>query len=364
MGADDAVNAPRLLFVPVSGAQGAGEYFRSLTLARAAQRRWPQASISFILNREAGYAARTPFATELIDGSPTHDSAAVNGVLARLRPHVVIFDSAGRRAQLACARGAGARTVYISSRPSARWKGFRLRRMRELDQHWLVWPTALEGGLSSWERLKLKLAPGVRIVHLDVIFPEPDSIRAQATCGSLGVTPGAYTLFCAGGGGHASEGRPAPDAFALAAAEVARAHGGRVLWIRGPNYSGTVTSLPGVKVVDAVAAEQMVDLLSEARLGVLNGGSLLLQALALGLPTVVAPVAGDQRQRIAACAARGVVRASDLDVAALATASLGLLGDATGYDSLKRRVAALGLRNGVDTALDALASLLGVAEAA
>jgi hypothetical protein len=50
---------PRLLFLPVSGPQGASEFYRSLTLAEAVRQRWPQAEIGLVINRQArGYAAQ------------------------------------------------------------------------------------------------------------------------------------------------------------------------------------------------------------------------------------------------------------------------------------------------------------------
>ena len=49
-----------------------------------------------------------------------------------------------------------------------------------------------------------------------------------------------------------------------------------------------------------------------------NGGSLLLQAIALGAPCVAAPIAEDQPARISLCAARGYVRPAALDASSLA----------------------------------------------
>src|SRR6202011_3083892 len=58
--------APRILFVPVSGTYGMGEYARSLAIARAASRRWQGAAIQFVLSRAAPYPARAPFPTPLL----------------------------------------------------------------------------------------------------------------------------------------------------------------------------------------------------------------------------------------------------------------------------------------------------------
>ena len=121
------MSAPALLFVPASGAQGSGEYYRSLAIARAAQARWPAARICFIVNSAAGYARQCPFETVLVEGSPTYNTAAVNATIDRMKPDIVVFDSAGRVGQLAHARRRHAATVYVSSRFKTRWKGFRVR---------------------------------------------------------------------------------------------------------------------------------------------------------------------------------------------------------------------------------------------
>ena len=59
----------RVLFVPVSGARGMGEYARALALATAAARRLPQLQVHFIVSREAPYAADLPFPKTLIPSS-------------------------------------------------------------------------------------------------------------------------------------------------------------------------------------------------------------------------------------------------------------------------------------------------------
>jgi hypothetical protein len=349
---------PRVLFVPVSGAKGAGEYFRSLTVAHAIRARWPAAGITFIVSRSAGYADAVPFPSVLIDRSPTYDTAAVNRAIDELRPDVVIFDSAGRVAQLRHARRRGARTVYVSSRPKTRWKGFRLRRMLELDQHWLAWPRALDGGLSRLEKIKLRLMRSVSVVFLDCLFPPPDTNRAAACRRELGLDHDPYVLFCAGGGGYEYQGFSAPEIFGRAAAEVARVNSVRTVWVRGPNYTGTLASRPGLLSLGTLTGAQLIDLLSGARFAVVNGGSLLLQALALKIPCIAAPVAGDQDARIRVCAERRLLIPAELDFTALASAVLMLAGDARRIDEVKARLTKLDLSNGVDTAVQAIADLL------
>lgn len=350
--------APRLLFVPASGAQGAGEYYRCVAIARAAHARWPGAEIRFIVNAEARYAASSPFRTVQVQGSPTYNSAAVIGVIGEFKPQVVAFDSAGRVAQLAHARRSGAATVYISSRFKTRWKGFRLRRMRLLDQHWLAWPRFIAGDLTPWERIKLRLMGRPEIVFLDPVHERTDATRAAALRRRLGIGEGPYLLFSAGGGGYERTGMPAPEIFACAAIEVRRAAGVEAVWVKGPNYDGTGFDASGLVALGALASDEMLDVLAGARIAIVNGGSLLLQALALRVPAIAAPIAGDQPARIAACERQGIAIGARLDPAALAQATLSLLGDVARLDRLRARTRELNLGNGSEQAVDAIARLL------
>ena len=59
---------PRLLFVPVSGRFGMGEYARSLAVADGAAARWPGAAIQFMLSRAAPYAALAPHPATMSPG--------------------------------------------------------------------------------------------------------------------------------------------------------------------------------------------------------------------------------------------------------------------------------------------------------
>ena len=80
----------------------------------------------FLLSAQAPYAASTPFAYTLLPASPTFHSAEVSECLRDFRPDVVIFDNAGRTAQLRTAQRLGAAVIYISSRRRQRAKAFGL----------------------------------------------------------------------------------------------------------------------------------------------------------------------------------------------------------------------------------------------
>jgi hypothetical protein len=93
-----------VLFLPVSGPGGAGEFYRALAIANGIARRWPDAAIQFVVSRDAPYAHHAPYPTVLVGRSPTLETEAVNEIISQVRPHVVIFDSSGRVAQYERAR--------------------------------------------------------------------------------------------------------------------------------------------------------------------------------------------------------------------------------------------------------------------
>jgi hypothetical protein len=350
--------APRVMFIPASGADGGGEYFRCVAIAQGVCRRWPQASIRFIINREAGYARDVPFDAVLVDGTPTFNTRLVNRAIAAMDADVVVFDSAGRVAQLAHAHRCGATTVYVSSRARARRKGFRLRRMRYLEQHWLAWPRFLQGELTSWERFKLRLLSKPEIVFLDPLLPAFDAAHAAKYRRNLGIEGRPYLLVSAGAGGYQRSGVPAPEILVSAAAEVSRTTGDPVVWVKGPNYRGEWRGANGVLELGAATPSEMLYLLAGAHLAVVNGGSLLLQALAMKTVCVAAPIAGDQGWRIDECVRQGLAVGARLDTESIAAAMLLLLQDPGRMAVIRSRLHELGLSNGVDQAVDALLLLL------
>jgi len=349
--------SPNLLFVPASGARGSGEYYRSLAIARAAHHRWPESTIRFVLNSDAGYAASCPFETVLVQGTPTYNTEAVRAAITQNKPDIAIFDSAGRVGQLAHARRRGVATVYVSSRFKTRWKGFRLRRMRWLDQHWLAWPRLIDGELSGWERFKLKLLGRPEIVFLDPVHEPTEPGRRAALRREFGIADTRYVLFCAGGGGYERQGVPSPEIFARAAIEVMGRTSLKCVWVKGPNYTGTTYDNSGLVVLGALGSHQLIDLLADAELAVINGGSLLLQSLALRVPAVAAPIAGDQPARIAACVRERVAVGAELDAQSLASAAAAVLLDTQRLQQLRQRLAEANFGNGADQAVDALTRL-------
>jgi hypothetical protein len=330
-----------LLFVPVSGPFGKGEYARSLAIASACQKRLG-AKIHFILSREAPYAKEVPFEATLLPSSATFHSQAVIEVIQSFRPDVAVFDNAGRTRQLAAARRAGANLIFISARARQRRKAFRLRWMRLIDEHWIAYPQFLAGELSALERLKLKWLARPTVRYLDVIMAR----QTDSPCA------GGEVLFIPGGG-TAHPGAQDAVAKFVAAAEQLAARGIATVMIGAKSAK----ALPNLTCHASLPQAQLVTLMRGARLIVANGGSTLLQGIASGAACIGVPIAGDQDERIARCVAAGVSERAALSSEAMAQKALALLEDPVAQAALKARAASLDLADGVEVAVAAVEGL-------
>ena len=336
-----------------------GEYARSLSIARAAQRQWPRAEIHFALSRKAPYAATVPFAATLLDSSPTFHSAAIARLIQSFGPTLVVFDNAGRTAQLRAARRHGARIVFISARSRQRRKAFRWRWMRLIDEHWIAYPQFITGDLSWWERFKLARLGRPTVRYLDVILAR-DSDRESALT-RMGLKPGTYVLIVPGGGtGHPGV-QDAAQQFLAAANSLAETE--TVVFVGpAPSAGGAVAPGPRLRCVDSLPQAELAQLMAEARLAITNGGSTLLQAIACGRACVAVAIAKDQPARIAHCVAAGVAVSADLTSAGILRAAEKLLRDEPARTALAQRASRLKLANGVEIALNALKHLAETAQ--
>jgi len=356
------VSEPRILFVPVSGTYGMGEYARSLAIAAGVSRHWRDAAIHFVLSREAPYAADVPFPATLLASSPTFHSAAVIELIETLRPEIVIFDNAGRTSQLRTAQRLGARVVYISARARQRRKAFRYRWMRLIDEHWIAYPEFIAGGLQFTERLKLKVLGRPVVRFLDVVLSAGDPVRRDAVLSRAGCLAGSYVLVVPGGGtGHPGTG-DAVGQFIVAARSLA-ARGVATVYV-GPREEPAASTLsviePNWHPLGPVPQADLAELMRGARLTVANGGSTLLQAIACGSACIGVPIAKDQAERTRRCVAAGVAVAATLDAGSILQTAERLLQNDTERTALARRAADLGLADGVELAVRALDRLIGL----
>jgi UDP:flavonoid glycosyltransferase YjiC (YdhE family) len=351
-----------------------GEYARSAAIARAALARWPRASVHFVLSRKAPYAADTPFPATLLASSATFHSAAVIDLIRSWRPHVVVFDNAGRGAQLKAARRLGARVIYISARRRQRRKAFRLGWMRVLDEHWIAYPKFIAGEPRLLERLKLRLVGRPTVRYLDVILsraPAAQTVDSLAQVESSSASASAATnpqpagletrrdevLVVPGGGTGHPGARGALEQFWNAASSLAASGYATRFVGRAPSGSEDC-ALANLQALDALPQSDLAHLMSRARLIVVNGGSTLLQSIACGAACVAAPIANDQRERIRRCAAAGVAIEAALSAADLSLKAKALLSDEPARAALAQRAAGLGLADGIAVAIAALGTLI------
>ena len=356
------VNQPpralRFLFVPVSGRYGKGEYARSLAIAQAASARWPEATIHFVLSRQAPYAADVPFPTTLLAASPTFHSAAVIELFETWQPDVVIFDNAGRTAQLRAAQRLGARVVYISARRRQRRKAFRWRWMAVIDEHWIAYPKFLASELNFLERLKLKLIGRPVVRYLDVILSRGDTAQGSAILSRIKGSAGRFVLIVPGGGtGHPGMDR-AVDQFMKAARSLA-AQGISIVYV-GPAGGIPVDAdrSPNWYHVDWLPQADLAHLMRSAHLIVTNGGSTLVQGIACGKVCIAVPIANDQVERARRCVACGVAESALLDASDIVQAVERLLQNEVYLSALAARVEKLELVDGVAMAIKALEKLV------
>ena len=337
----------RVLFVPVSGPLGMGEYARALALATALARRAPRTSIRFVLSVEAPYAADTPFERTLLPSSPTFHSAQVVQLIHEFRPTLVVFDNAGRTAQLRAAARVGAKVIYVSSRPRQRRKAFRMRWMRLLDEHWIACPQFIAGAPGLLERCKLKWLGRPSLRFLDTLLPPPDAQLAARMMARFATKPGGYVLVVPGGGTGHPGAVDAPAIFAAAARELA-ARGVETLLV-GVNSSAHDARL---RIAPRMPLAELVELMRGARLVVTNGGDTLLQAIACGRPCVAAPIAGDQARRVRICERAGLTRGATLDSDSLVRIAMAQLAKPPQRDDTAPE-----LQNGMEAAIDAIERL-------
>jgi hypothetical protein len=353
------VSRPRVLFVPVSGPHGSGELMRCLIIARELRRAVPQIESHFLVSRDAVFREAVDFPIHDCDDSPTRSTPQVLATLTAVQPRVVVFDNAGRTQQLRAARRGGARLVFTSRSPRLRWKAFRVGWLRLLDEHWIVFPKFVTGGLSLLERLKLRLVPEYRVRHLDTLFTPSAPVERRAWLATQGLEEGTYTVFVPGGRGeqHAGQVDPA-DLFIAAATRYARDTGTRTVVLTGRAAPVLPPDSPlSLLLLPRVRPEEVQHLLAGAVRVVSNGGTSLVHSLAHGKEVVAVPLAADQARRIRRAAKLGLVVPVAVDATRIAAEAVALARDPQRGAKMRHAIAALELANGVDEAVTALRRL-------
>ncbi|UCX06388.1 glycosyltransferase family 9 protein [Shewanella glacialimarina] len=303
-----------ILFVPVSSEEGIGEYMRSKIVADEIAARWPDAQIEFVLNSRAPYASSCPYVTHLVDDTPTKRVKEVNLLVDNLKPDLVIFDAAGRKAQLKHAHKSGAKVVFVSQHRRKRSRGMKIERALVTDSHWVVQPEFVIGDITRFDKFKLNLIKRPFPIFTGSIFAKPDPLRLQVLQQYYGITSGQYLLYSAGSGGHRIGDSLAADIFAQTASNLFKLTGIPSLMIFGPNYPKELADMEGIIVIPELTSLDFISLLSDAQAAVLSGGDTLLQAIALNVPTLAVAVAKDQPSRIERCTQHQLALSCDTNV--------------------------------------------------
>jgi len=348
--------AVRVLFAPVTGPGGAGELMRCLIIARELARAEPTADIRFLVARDAAFREAVEFPIIDLDDSPTRSTPQVIAAIEAFRPDVMVFDNAGRTEQLRAARRAGAQVVFSSRAPRLRWKAFRPKWMRLLDEHWMVFPAFVTGGITRLERLKLRLFPDYRVRQFDTLFTPSDWESRRAWLAARGLEPGGYVVFVPGGRGEASRVAEPAELFIAAARKFVAATGQRTVVLTGrksvpPGDDPRLTLLPRVE------PDEVQHLLAESLFVVSNGGTTMIHTLAHGRPLVAIPLASDQDRRIRRAVRLRVAVTAARTAAAIAAAAAQLLREPGQRAAMAQCIAELGITNGVGEAVAALRSL-------
>ncbi|QYX64727.1 hypothetical protein K2227_21725 [Shewanella putrefaciens] len=306
--------APKFLFIPVSSAEGIGEYMRSMIIADEVKRTWPNAEIKFILSEQAPYAAQCPYPAELLKDTPTKQVKAVNQIMSDYLPDIVLFDASGRKSQLVHAHKLGAKVIFLSQHKRKRSRGMKIGRALVTDCHWVVQPEFVIGPISWLDRLKLKLINKPAPLNIGPVFTQPDASTQAALLAQYQLTQNEFVLFNAGSGGHKVNGELAADIFAQAAHESYKASGITSVMVFGPNYPNPLPEIEGVVVIPQLNNQQFINILAAAKAAVLSGGDTLLQAIALHKPTLAVPVSKDQPPRIEKCISANVAFGCEIEL--------------------------------------------------
>jgi len=288
----------KILFAPVSGPTGIGEYQRSLFLAQSLIARHPDWDVRIIVAETAPYIDSVPIPVFRTSRSPTLVPDEVAGILDEFRPDVVIFDCSGRRSSLKHAKQLGARTVFISNHIRKRRRGFRISRLRYTDDHWIIQPKFICGNLKTLECIKLRLLAKREPIFLGPVFPEA-TLPTHAP-------DRPFFICCPGGGGNKIKGRQSGAVFADAARHVAKALGILGVVVMGRNFTGELISDPQLQMHRSLPGHELAGLMPAAEFAMVGGGDLLQQAVANRVPPVSAPSAKDQPPRITAFDRQGL----------------------------------------------------------
>lgn len=346
---------PRILFVPVTAPRGSGEYARALSIATAVTRRFVGAVCHFALSEEAPYAQECPFPATWLPSSPTFHTPQVCALIRQFQPSVVIFDNAGRTAQLRAARQAGARVVFVSSRKRQRRRAYRLRWLRLVDEHWIAYPEFIAGAPTFRERAKAAVMGRPVARYLDCLIPDAEAATSGAVS-SAASAPRDHVLVLTGGVADSRDFAAAPHVMAQAASRLA-AENVPVVLVGAPAEFVPSRKIDNLTILPRLTVTEMAARIRAARLVICNGGDTLIQVLALGRACVAIAMAPDQVIRLDRCRRHGLDLRADIDCDQILTRARALWHDPVSRAAQIQQIGQLRITNAMDQVIDCIIRL-------
>lgn len=289
----------KILFIPVSGKEGIGEYMRSIILAQSINASFPNVEIHFVLSSEAPYSHTCPYPTLITKRSPTYHTKEISQYITSFKPDVVIFDASGRAKQIKFAKEFGAKTIFIAQHDKKIRTGLKTTRLIHTDLILIAQPSFAVEEISRWSNYKINLFNKPKPIFLGCIFVPPTKQQEEDILKKYNLIKNNYIFISAGSGGHyLANKKLAAEVFNKATLEAKLELNYVQVW--GANYQGD--KLPendedNLNLTDINNLE-FITLLKNSKIALVNGGGTLLQALALQVPVVAIPVSSDQPQRI------------------------------------------------------------------
>ena len=343
-----AITELDILFVPVSGPMGMGELSQCAILAQALKLAVPEITMACLLHHGAAGKFAPGWREIPLEQTPTLANRETTAWIKRLKPRVVVFDSAGRAAQLRAAKAIGAHTIFMAGRETSRRKIISLRRLRNLDVLWLSQPEAFWRPLPLWKRFLLRCHHKLIVDTIGVVFAKADSSQLEPELVAFAAAA-PFVLMSLGGGGIFSAGID-QNALALQAAEACFAKTNvRSILICGPNAAALPPSTAACYVLRSVPNAALIALIEASLVVLCNGGYTLLQAVALNKATLALALQGDQQQRIDRLAAIGATYPSRPE--SLITDLVKLVQTPAAREALVAAAQASGVDNGLDKAV-------------
>ena len=337
-----------ILFIPVSGPMGMGELAQCAILAQALKLAIPEITMACLLHHMAAAKFAPGWREIPLEQTPTLANRETTAWIKRLQPRVVLFDSAGRAAQLKAAKAAGAYTIFLAGRETSRRKIISLRRLRYLDALWLSQPAAFWRPLPLWKRLLLRCYPKLHVAAIGVVFAKADTRQLEPELAQF-ANKAPYVLMTLGGGGIFSAGIAQNDLAFQAAQACFTQTGVRSILICGPNATELPASSAACYVLRSIPNAALVALIEASVLVLCNGGYTLLQAVALNKATLALALQGDQQQRIDRLAAIGATCATRAE--SLIADLLQLVQTPAAREALASAARTSGVDNGLDHAV-------------